>query len=376
MIRRLAWLAGFVASAASAQTVLTGNLNVPRAGCAATVLADGRVLITGGYSTRSLASSELFDPASGAFTIGPDMQSAHVGHTATALADGEVLIAGGSAEIFDGDTFFAVAGMQTPRTSHSATLLHDGTVLLAGGVDQDGSVLADAELFDPATRRFVRVGNMTAPRFGHGAALLPDGRVLIAGGYTAIELHGFALSAEIYDPQTKTFSPTNTPLGAHLDEVIVLLDGRVLLVGIDDPPLVNSISELFDSRTDSFQPTAPVWSARFGAKAVLLRNGTVLVAGGGSFLATNDLEIFDPAENTYRSAGALQIARMKHAAVVLRDGRSLFIGGEDQTNVIQTGESFGAANNSRHRAAADVSQSRRSRNNFRPTTAAAAIAAL
>ena len=349
MFQKLACLAGFIAAAANAQTVLTGNLNVPRAGCTATVLDDGRVLITGGYATQPLASTELFEPARGAFTIGPNMQAARVGHTATLLSDGEVLIAGGSAEIFDGHAFNAMPGM-TPRTSHSATLLRDGTVLLAGGISQGGTVLADAELFDPATRSFARVGSMSAPRFGHGTALLPDGRVLIAGGYAAIELHGFALTAEIYDPQTKTFSLTNTPLGAHLDEVVALLDGRALLVGIDDPPLVNSISELFDPRTDSFQPTAPVWSARFGAKAIVLRDGSVLIAGGGSFLATNDLEIFDPAENTFRSIGALQIARMKHAAVVLRDGRSLFIGGEDQTKVIPTGESFGATVNSRRRS--------------------------
>jgi len=350
MFRRLACLAGLVAAAASAQTVLTGNLNVPRAGCTATVLADGRVLITGGYATQPLASTELFDPARGVFTIGPDMQSARVGHTATALPEGEVLIVGGSAEIFDGHAFTTVAGMNTPRTSHSATLLRDGTVLLAGGVSQGGTVVSDAELFDPATRSFVRVGSMSAPRFGHGAALLPDGRVLIAGGYAAIDLHGFALTAEIYDPQTKTFSPTNTPLGAHLDEVVPLLDGRVLLVGIDDPPLVNSLSELFDPRTDSFEPTAPVWSARIGARAIVLSGGRVLIAGGGSFLATNDLEIFDPAEHTYRSAGALQVARMQHAAVLLRDARSLFIGGEDQARVIQTGESFGAARGLRRRA--------------------------
>src|SRR5437879_3026869 len=128
MFRQLAWLAGFIAAAANAQTVLTGNLNVPRAGCTATVLADGRVLITGGYATQPLASTELFDPASGAFTNGPDMQAARVGHTATLLPDGGVLIAGGSAEMFNGHAFTALPGM-TPRTSHSATLLGDGTVL-------------------------------------------------------------------------------------------------------------------------------------------------------------------------------------------------------------------------------------------------------
>ena len=353
MFPRLVLLSAFVAVAGNAQTVLTGNLNTARSGCVATVLADGRVLVTGGTGAAgALASTELFDPAHGVFVMGPEMQSAHSGHTATLLPSGAVLVVGGTAELFGANAFGATGGLHTPRTWHSATLLRDGTVLIAGGLSQDnGTVLGDAEVFDPAVNSFVRVGNMTAPRFGHGAALLPDGRVLIAGGYAANELHGFAVTAEIYDPETKTFSFTTAPLGAHLGDIFAIADGQVLLMGIDAPPLVNSISEVFDAETGVFQPTLPEWTAPLGAKALVLRDGSVLIAGGGGFLARNDLEIFDPVAHTYRSAGALQVARRKHAAVVLRDGRSLFIGGEDQSNVIQNSESFGAAaKGSRHRA--------------------------
>lgn len=355
MFRHLAWLTAFVAAVASAQTVLTGNLNVPRSGCVATVLTDGRVLISGGDGGAiALASAELFDPARGQFTIAGDMHSARRGHTATLLPNGNVLIAGGgavSAEIFDGNNFAVVAGMNSPRYSHSATLLRDGTVLIAGGRSQaDGTPLADVELFDPKSGSFVRVGSMSAPRFDHGAALLPDGRVLIAGGRATTELHGFALTAEVYDPQTKTFTLAPSPAGIHLGDVHTLSDGNVLLLGIDDPPLINSISELFDPTRELFEPALPEWTAFFGAKAAVLPNGNVLIAGGGSFLAMNNLEIFDPAAKTYRNAGALQVPRTKHAAVVLRDGRPLFIGGEDQARVIHSSESFGAAVHSRHRA--------------------------
>ena len=358
MFRHLAWLTGIVAAAASAQTVLTGNLNVARSGCVATVLTDGRVLITGGYGAggaTALASAELFDPSRGQFTIAGDMHSTRSGHTATLLANGNVLIAGGgapaSAELFDGNNFRVIPAMNTPRYSHSATLLRDGTVLIAGGRSQsDGTTLADAEVFDPKSGSFVRVGSMNAPRFDHGAALLPDGRVLIAGGLVTTELHGFALTAEIYNPQTKSFALARSPAGIHLGEVLTLLDGNVLLLGIDDPPLINSISELFDPIRGFFEPALPEWTAFFGAKAIVLSNGRVLIAGGGSFLAMNNLEIFDPAEKTYHNAGALQVPRMKHAAVVLHDGRSLFIGGEDRAIVIQSSESIGAANHSRHRA--------------------------
>jgi hypothetical protein len=62
----------------------------------ATLLRDGTVLIAGGQlSPGVVASTELYDSATGSFTATADMTFGRFFHTATLLVDGRVLIAGG-----------------------------------------------------------------------------------------------------------------------------------------------------------------------------------------------------------------------------------------------------------------------------------------
>jgi hypothetical protein len=82
-----------------------------RSNATTTVLCDGRVLVTGGWDSNgnAMSSAELYDPATGSFTVVGSMRSARSQHTATRLCDGRVLIAGGatvdtllaSAEVFE-----------------------------------------------------------------------------------------------------------------------------------------------------------------------------------------------------------------------------------------------------------------------------------
>ena len=132
-------------------------MSVARIGCTGTRLEDGRILIAGGFNSSDghLQSAQLYDPAADGFSATGSMLEARRGHTATLLSNGKVLITGGSgqaylssAELYDpGDSSFSSAGSMTDaRSAHTATLLKDGRVLIAGGFDGT-SILSIAELY-------------------------------------------------------------------------------------------------------------------------------------------------------------------------------------------------------------------------------------
>jgi hypothetical protein len=165
------------------------------------------VLIVGGVLTSAsdpVATAEVYDPATGNFTMTGAMATAREQHTAT-LGDGRVLIVGGTTstgtgdlhptatvEVYDPSTgSFSVTGsMAEARTFHTATLLPSGKVLVAGGGDENST----AEVYDPANGSFRTTGRMEIGRSGHTATLLPNGSVLVAGG----DIFAGLASAELY----------------------------------------------------------------------------------------------------------------------------------------------------------------------------------
>lgn len=273
-----------------------GRMTTKRVGQTATLLPDGQVLLTGGsdltFYDGALASTELFDPRTNSFRTVGKMNAARVAHRATLLPDGKVLITGGqekaqdklaSAELYDPttETFRPVSAMNAKRADHTATLLKNGFVLIAGGGNKsapDEGPQASAELYNPTKQTFVMTGAMSVPRYKHSAALLPDGRVLILGGSDARMWEGRYASAEIYDPVTSKFTTTaklNTARYKIRDAVVTLSNGKILVAGGGARP------EVFDPATNLFAPVAgSLGATRYYATATLLLNGDVLILGG------------------------------------------------------------------------------------------------
>ena len=305
----------------------------------ATLLSDGRVLVTGGGGDASVASSELFDPDTGAWTATGDMIAGRQLFTATLLEDGRVLVAGGvgepdevglaSAELYDPSTgeWTATQAMNEARAGHSATLLPDGRVLVAGGsngTDRSASV----ELFDPRTGTWSATGNMGRERSFHAASLLSDGRVLVAGSSG-----DFADTAELYDPSSGTWAMTGSMSEGRTDVAAVLLpDGTVLVAGGAEA----ATAEVFDPEAGSWVTTGPMINVRHTHTATLLSDGTVLVTGGdGGFDAADELinlasvEVYHPDRGTWTAISDMLTPRRWHTATLLSDGTVLVAGGAD-----------------------------------------------
>ena len=141
----------------------TGKMTTARYNHTATLMYDGTVLIVGGATIegagavpqfKTLATAELYDPKSGVFSPTGSLKEPRQGHTATLLPDGKVLVTGGAhsayAELYDpaARTFDVIGVMTTARTGHTATMLNNGKVLIAGGASWPS-----AELYEPPDLR-------------------------------------------------------------------------------------------------------------------------------------------------------------------------------------------------------------------------------
>ena len=271
---------------------------------AATLLLDGRVLMTGDSTLTTIGNwhvsiystaAELYDPATGTFAPTGSMVQAQGGATNTRLADGRVLFAGGA------------------QASDSG-----GKIVLTR--------LATAELYDPATGKFSATGSLTRPRADHTATLLDTGEVLIAGGDG--DSSNEDKTAELYDPATGTFTRTgDMTIGRAMAKATKLADGRVLILGYFAGTTVTKSAELYDPNTGTFSPTGAMTTTRLSPSVTLLRDGRVLVASGQMDSAASSAELFDPTSGTFSPTGSFINERAVTVATLLLDGRVLFEGG-------------------------------------------------
>ncbi len=319
------------------------EMNEQRASHTATILPNGKVLITGGFKKASdghnqiyFSSSEIYDPEKKSFSKIDNMNSERCGHTATLLTNSKVLILGGwnssgrlaSAELYDiaSGKFIPVGNMNFQRASFTATLLQTGKVLITGGDKNKNDCIENTELYDPETNSFSLSGSMKEPRSIHTATLLNDGRVLITGG---ISSSGSVLSSsEIYDPVSGNFSFSgNLNIVRYKHSAVQLTDGNVLILAgsnKNDWTGKYKSAEIYDTKTSTFESVSDLEGERFKLidALALLGNGLILVGGGNK-----KLEIYDPASKSFSTYGELDDSYFYSTATLLNNGSVLISGG-------------------------------------------------
>jgi hypothetical protein len=216
---------------------VTGSMTNERCAFTLTLLPNGKILAAGGFGTNgAVATAELYDSTTGIWTPTGSLQTSRGSHTATLLPNGTVLVAGGadfftatnglndttlaSAEIYDPATeiWRPTGSMNQPRQIHTATLLPSGKVLVAGGISYFNSIYpTTAELYDPATGTWLPTLPLVSGRRDHIAALLANGKVLVVGGFNNTDT---GPTTELFDPASMVpippllSQPMITPSGA------------------------------------------------------------------------------------------------------------------------------------------------------------------
>jgi hypothetical protein len=308
-------------------------MTAARAHHTATILLDGRVLITGGGVSGAeadvdpgatgfvLASAEVYDPTTGTFTATGSM-SVGLWASAIRLADGRVLVVGEPldgaphgidvAEIYDPATGqFTPLDFPTGPVFSPVELLGDGRVLALGGShSSEVSRPREIEIYDPAATGYRE--SATIPNWDYDAAALADGRVLLIGGVPQGDSGAVAetLIAQLYDPATDVLSATGTPgIDFQALTTTLMADGRVLMVGFTgrSDGARPSAAVIYDPITGTFEEVADALStpdprglpgghvrALQGRTATLLLDGRVLLVGGG--LNEGRTPAFDVAE--------------------------------------------------------------------------------
>lgn len=220
------------------------SMSAARASHSATLLGNGKVLVAGGEAGGSqLLSAELYDPATNTWSPAGNMTTARAYHAATPLnpalvGSPKILVTGGvngttsiaSSEIYNPatNTWSAGAAMPAARSKHTAVLLSAGKVIVIGGVSAAGSALATTSLYAPATNSWTSAAAMQTARHSQTASLLPNGKVVVVGGIGTTPLS----SMEIYNPGSNSWMSAEGLAAARSGHTMsALANGKLLVAG-------------------------------------------------------------------------------------------------------------------------------------------------
>lgn len=279
-----------------------------------TLLSDGRI-----FYCHDATDPILFDPATGISKLGPRSSSEQGCHMPTHLLDGRLLIVGG------------------------------GTVDDNGNFGSGESAVATVKALDPVSESWEDWPSLLEPRWYPGLARLPDGRLLLFGGGQQPN-RPRTESCEIYDPETRTSTPTGDLLKAGgFGPAGTLLTGQIFCTW--DPP------QLFDPSTGAWRGAGSFLQPKRGStegcpldhqppqgiyppvgdhpdhSAIFLPDGRVVAIGiRRSALGQpgSMVEVYDPSSDSWALGASPPTIRSMPEVLQLPDGSILTAGGKKE----------------------------------------------
>ena len=275
-------------------------------GCAAPLqLPDGKVLFAGGAAVESYGPGtqkiKTYDYLTGKWQTKPDMLDFRWYPSATLLTDGKILITGGgtqlnpqrtnSTEIYDPISGIskAVGNTAIPQEQSPILMLYNGKVLMTHRPPQ---------LYDPKTQLWdacadFQQGNRmpNGDHADHELVHLPEG-IVVAVGYRSFTNGVSGNLIEKYNEETDTWSLGTNSIPTRSRPEVVLLPGKnILVIAGEKEDKTNStpvnqwgmmdITDIYNPYSDQWRRLAPMkYKREYHALAVLVPDGRIIMAGG------------------------------------------------------------------------------------------------
>jgi hypothetical protein len=289
------------------------DMGTARTAAAASLLASGKVLVAGGLDVAGnpLATGEVYDPTTNAWTpVGNSMSVPHGLPVAATVPGGKVIVTGGesatspstvvtaNSDLYDPATnaFTGGPAMGSPRVLFAGTSLADGRLLVTGGANIGGGsavLVGSTEIYDVTSNRWTTVGSLGTARVVLAASTLTNGQVLATGGTSDVTTSSASTTAELFTPAappgvpqsvtatagngsaTVSFAPPASDGGSPVTRYTVKAStGQV--VTTPDARTVATVPGLTNGRSVSFTVTA---TNAFGTGPASAASNAVTPAG-------------------------------------------------------------------------------------------------
>jgi hypothetical protein len=264
-------------------------------------LADGKIMVVGGHNGGAhlgMRNTNVFNPATVAWEVEPDMNS--------------------------------------PRWYPTLTQLHDGRVFVIGGESTcNGCNVGVSELYNPNTDLWTSLSGatMAPPTYPHTFELA-DGRIFVSSAGR------LPMVSQVLNLATNTWTAVGGPMVAG-GSAAEYLPGKFIKAGSSaDPDIPVSPSVATTYVIDMNQPT-PTWRqvasmnyARTYQTLTMLPEGSVLVTGGGPDSAAAGVnnavlpaELWSPDTESWRIVASLHGPRLYHSLALLMPDARVWISG-------------------------------------------------